>query len=167
MGEIQMRTAMSISSVVLISCLSANAFAAGSSFSGTYRVNGKDAKLNYMTVMPGGCFKDGIAFALSEKEVQPKPKESIGDVGFNAQMKSFGDAVVVTVCSRHDTWEVDHSNFSHSALKDAAGTWVDQLKVEGVTVANGEYSGHLVSIKDAKILDQPLEVNIVFHAKLP
>jgi hypothetical protein len=142
-----------------------DAFAVGSSFSGTYRVNGKDAKLNHMTVMPAGCFHDGVAFVLSEKEVQAKPKETIDDVGFNAQMGALGDAVVVKVCSRRDAWEVDNSNFSHSGLKPAAGTWVGQLKVEGMTVANGEYSGHVVSIKDAKILDQPLELDITFHAK--
>ena len=89
------------------------------------------------------------------------------DIAFTAQMDRFGDAIAAQLCLRHDAWEVVRSNFSHAGLKQAAGTWVAQLKVEGVTVVNGEYSGHLVSIKDAKILDQPLELNITFRAKPP
>lgn len=162
-----MRTTKSILLAAVFACVSAHALAAGSSFSGTYRVNGKDAKLAHITAMAGGCFHDGVGILLTEKEVQAKPDENFGDISFKAQMSSFGDAIAVQICARHDTWEVDHTNLNHSAVKPAAGTWDKQLKVEGMTVANGEYSGHLVSIKDAKLYDdgQPLEVNITFHAK--
>jgi hypothetical protein len=163
-----MRITKSFFLVAIFSCVSAHVLADGSTFSGTYRVNGKDAKLNHMTVKPGGCmFGDGVAFVLSEKEVNAKPGEKFSDVAFNAQMGGFGDALAVQICSSHDTWKVENSNFSHSGLNHTSGTWVGQLKVEGLTVANGEYSGHLVSIKDAKLFDdnQLLEVNITFNAK--
>lgn len=160
-----MRYTISIWFLAMASCLSVSAVAAESGFSGKYRVNGTDAKLNHMTVIPGGCFNDGIGLVFSERDVQIKPKGKLADVGFNVQMKNFGDAVAVLICARHDSWEVDHSNFNHSALKNAAGTWADQLKVEGMKVTNGEYSGRIVSIKDAAILGQPLEMDITFHAK--
>jgi hypothetical protein len=165
-----MRIATLTSLAILVSALNSDAFAAAASFSGTYRVNGKDAKLNHLIAMPGkGCMfsDDAIGLVFSEKDVLVKPDENIGEVGFNAQMGQFGDAVSVRLCFKHDAWAVESSNYNHAGLNQAAGTWVDQLKIEGMTVANGQYSGHLVSIPDAKILGQPLELNITFHAPKP
>jgi hypothetical protein len=145
--------------------LSISASAAGDTSSGFYRVNGKDAKLNYTMSRQGFCFKEGVEIVLSEKPVEEKDNNN--SVGFSAQMEQFGDAVAVNLCVSHDKWIVDASNFSHASLRHAGGTWVDQLKIENMTLSNGEYSGHLVSIKDAKILEQPLELDLTFRVKQP
>ena len=136
-----------------------------SNFSGIYRVNGKDATLTHMTVMSSGCFHDGIGFVLSEKEIKLKADEKFSDVGFNVQMGAYGDAIAVQVCTHGEAWRVDHSNFSHAGLKAAASTWVDQLRADGMSVTGGEYTGHVLTIKDARILDQPIEVDLKFRAK--
>ena len=57
---------------------------------------------------------------------------------------------------------------THSALRhDVAGTRANQLQIENMTASNGEYSGDLVSIEDAKIWDQLLELDLTFHVKQP
>ncbi|MEZ5460670.1 hypothetical protein [Dokdonella sp.] len=142
-------------------------FAATDAFAaveGHYRANGTDAPPKYALAKWGDPYMDKptTKVILSEKDAS---KESSPD--FSAQMGDLGSAIVITLVASDDGYDVIGAEFAHPALKRSGVSSIGILEARDVVVANGTISGQIVSVADASIFDEPVEIDLKFSAKSP
>lgn len=135
---------------------------AAAPFEGSYRANGKDAKLAYLLAKKGDPFsgKATTILIFSEKDASKDPRPD-----FHAQMGDLGDALVIKLMKDGDNWDVIGSEFAHSALKHSGASGSGIVSVKDVSVANGEISGHLQANTD--LFGEPLAIDLRFHVRQP
>jgi hypothetical protein len=151
------RILLSSTLVVLVTALWAAA-----PVDGTYRANGKDAKLAYLLAKKGDPFsgKPTTVLIFSEKDASKDPRPD-----FHAQMGDLGDALVIRLMKDGDNWDVIGSEFAHAALKHSGASGTGIVSVKDVSAANGELSGHLTANTD--LFGESLVIDLRFHVKQP
>jgi len=144
--------------------LAATTLLAATPFSGSYKANGKDAKLAFLTAKKGDPFsgKPVTVLIFSEKDAS---KDSRPD--FHAQMGDFGDALVIRLRQDGDKWDVIGSELAHSALKHSGVSASGMIDAKEVTVANGVLGGHLTTGDKADIFGEPISIDLKFQVKVP
>jgi hypothetical protein len=129
--------------------------------SGTYRANGKDAKLAHAVAVKREAFsgREAVTIVLSEKDPGRQEKPD-----FVAGFGELGSALVVSITK-------DGSVFScqvaHAALKHMGASTSGQLKVEGFAWDGGKVRGRLTTGGPAKLFDESWEADLTFEAKAP
>lgn len=144
--------------------LAATTLFAATPFSGSYKANGKDARLAFLTAKKGEPFsgKPVTVLIFSEKDAS---KDSRPD--FHAQMGDFGDALVIRLRQDGEKWDVIGSELAHSALKHSGVSASGMIDAKDVTVANGVLGGHLVTNPGADIFGEPIAIDLKFQVKQP
>lgn len=159
-----MRFTITILLSILLATISSGAIAANA-FDGSYRVNGKDAKLAYLLAQKGEPFHDmpTTVLVFSEKDASHDDRAVA-----NARTGQFGDALVVTLCKTDWGWDVLGGEFVHSGIEGshhASSSGI--VKAKDVTIAGGEIRGHLKTDAGEKLVGQSIEINLNFHVKQP
>ena len=131
---------------------------------GTFKANGKDAKLSYVVAIKGDPFSGNptVTVVFSEKDASKDAKPDM-----HAQFGDLGDALVVHLMNENGKYSVIGSEFSHSALKHSGASASGIIDVKDAAVANGELSGHVVTAADAAIFSEPIAIDLRFHVKQP
>jgi hypothetical protein len=151
--------------VLLFGCLVLPALAlAAAPFEGSYKANGKDAKLAYLTARKGDAFAGHPVTILVFSEKDPGNEK---DPGFKAQMGDLGDALVVHLSKDGEEWDIIGTEFAHAALKHSGASGTGILSVKDVKLAAGELSGHLFTKPGSDLFDEPLAIDLKFHVKQP
>ncbi len=155
-----MKTSIAFASLVLCAGL---AVAAGP-VEGTFKANGKDAKLGYVVARKGDAFSGNptVTLVFSEKDASKDPKPDM-----HAQFGDLGDALVIHLMNENGKYTVIGSEFAHSALKHSGASASGVVDIKDAASANGELSGHLVTGPDAKIFSEPIVVDLKFRVKQP
>lgn len=138
--------------------------AAAMPFQGSFKANGKDAKLAHLAAFKSEPF-DGKPVTLlifSEKDASGNAKPEM-----NAIFGEFGDALVIKLQQDGDNWDVIGSNFMHSALKHSGASASGVVSIKDAKLANGEISGHLTTRPGEDMFGEPLSVDLTFHVKQP
>lgn len=144
--------------------LAATTLLAAAPFSGSYKANGKDAKLAFLTAKKGEPFsgKPVTLLIFSEKDAS---KDSRPD--FHAQMGDFGDALVIRLRQDGNAWDVIGSELAHSALKHSGVSASGIINAKDVAVTNGVLAGQLVTNPGADIFGEPIAIDLKFQVKMP
>jgi len=152
---------LAAASLILASAL---ALAAAASVEGTYKANGKDGKLAHVVAFKGRPFMDKpvIQLVFSEKDAGKSKSPDM-----DAQFGHLGDALAIKLQKGDEHWDVIGCELNHAALKNSGASASGLVDIKDVTVANGEISGHLFTAKNAKVFDEPVEIDLRFHVKQP
>lgn len=159
-----MRFAINILLPVLLAMAGTNALAANG-FDGSYRVDGKDAKLAHVLAQKGEPFHDmpTTMLVFSEKDASHDERAVA-----NARTGQFGDALVATLCKTDWGWDVLGAEFVHSGIEGShRASSAGIVKAKDVTIASGEIRGRLKTDAGEKLAGQSIEINLNFHVKQP
>jgi hypothetical protein len=99
---------------------------------------------------------------LSQKDAS---KDARAD--FSAQMGDLGSALVITLARGDKGYAVVGAQFAHPDLKRSGASSAGLVETRDVVVSAGELSGRVVSIADAMLFDEPIEIDLKFKAKVP
>ena len=152
--------------MIAFACLVACAAVATAAtpFEGTFKANGKDAKLSHVLAKKGDDF-DGnptITLVFSEKDGSKEAKPDL-----SAMFGELGDAFVVNVMNEKGTYDIIGSQLIHSALKHSGASVTGVFEIKEVSTANGELSGHILTKPNTTVFDEPLAIDLRFHVKQP
>ena len=131
---------------------------------GTFKANGKDARLSNVVARKGDPFSGNptVTLVFSEKDASKEAKPDM-----RAMFGDLGDALVIHLMNEGGKYTVIGSEFTHSALKHSGASASGVVDIKDAVVANGELSGHLATGPDAKIFDEPIAIDLRFHVKQP
>src|SRR5262249_47607913 len=129
--------------------------------SGTFKGNGKEAKLAYITAIKGDSFMDKptIVLVMSEKDHSKDAKPRLG-----AMFGRFGSALIVTVL--HDG-KIIGCEVAHAALEKGSFSSIGELKMSDFKLEDGKVAGKLNTDGEAKAFGQTWEVKVQFQTKAP
>jgi len=127
---------------------------------GTFKGNGKDAKLTYVSARWGEPFdgKPGIVLVFTEKDHSKDNKPD-----FNASFGKFGSALVI---SMHDDGEIYGCEVTHNAMQKKGFSSIGHLEATDFVYGNGKVEGELTTNGDAEFFGEKWEVKIQFAAPL-
>ena len=128
------------------------------SVSGTFKGNGKDAKLAYVTARRGEPFADkpSIKLVFTEKD---HTKDSRAD--FKAAFGDYGSALIISL---HEDGSIFGCEVSHTALENKTFSSIGSIRCESFDVTDGQLTGHLKTEGEVETFDQTWEVDIKFTA---
>jgi hypothetical protein len=106
--------------------------------------------------------KPTFKVVLSQKDPS---KDARAD--FSAQMGDLGSALVITLARGDKGYAVVGAQFAHPDLKRSGASSAGLVETRDVVVSAGELSGRVVSIADAMLFDEPIEIDLKFKAKVP
>ncbi len=131
---------------------------------GFYRANGKDAAPVHARALKGDAHMDKPTFklVLSQKDAS---KDARAD--FSAQMGDLGSALVVTLARGDQGYEVIGAQFAHPDLKRSGASSAGLVEARDVVVSAGEIRGRIVSVADAMLFDEPMDIDLKFQTKIP
>ena len=155
-----MKTSIAFVCLVLGSALAV----AAAPFEGSFKANGKDAKLGYVVARKGDPFSgnETIMLVFSEKDASKEAKPDM-----RAMFGELGDALVVHVMNENGKYDVIGSELTHSALKHSGASVSGVIEIKDASSANGEFSGHLVTRPNTTVFDEPMAIDLRFHVKQP
>lgn len=125
---------------------------------GTFKGNGKDAKLAFARAMKGEPFsgEETVVVLLTEKdtsaEKKPEMKVAFGD---------YGSALIVKITKSGNIYGTD---VSHSAHTKRPFSSIGTLKIEGFKWDASGVSGKLSTGGQDKFFDETWEVDLTFKA---
>lgn len=130
------------------------------SVSGTFKGNGKDAKIAFVSARWGEPFNDkpGIKLILTEKDHTKDPKAD-----FNANFGRYGSALVISL---HEDGGIFGCEVSHSAMKGGFSS-IGTIKTKDFKLENGVLQGQLTTGGPAEVFGQTWETDLKFSAPLP
>lgn len=147
-------------SIVLGAC--AQAASPGGSASGSFRMQGKDATLSHSRAAPGRPFADEptIDIALTEKDAS-----AADHLSFISASNTYGAALEVKIYKNEQgNYQVIGSGFGHPASKRPGAGGIGILDIRDVKVGGGRISGEVVSVPDASLFNESVEVDVRFDA---
>jgi hypothetical protein len=130
------------------------------SVSGTFKGNGKDAKLAYVSARWGEPFdgKPGIVLVFTEKDHSKAKKPD-----FDASFGKFGSALVVSL---HEDGSIYGCQVVHSAHKKQGFSSVGKIETNDFTFADGKVEGEITTNGELEFFGDTWEVKLKFVAPL-
>ncbi len=130
------------------------------SVTGTFKGNGKEAKLAYVSAHWREPFDDkpSIALVFTEKDHSKDAKPD-----FNASFGKFGSALVVSL---HEDGEIFGCEVVHSAHSKKGFSSTGQIRTSNFEFADGKVEGELTTDGQAEVFGETWEVNLKFVAPL-
>jgi len=127
---------------------------------GTFKGNGKDAKLAYVSAHWREPFGDkpSIALVFTEKDHSKDNKPD-----FNASFGKFGSALIISL---HEDGEIFGCQVVHSAHKKQGFSSVGQIKTDNFEFKDGKVEGELTTDGQAEVFGETWEVKLKFVAPL-
>src|SRR5262249_33844271 len=127
---------------------------------GTFKGNGKDAKLSYVSARWGEPFdgKPGIVLVFTEKD---HSKDSKPD--FNASFGKFGSALIVSL---HEDGQIYGCEVVHSALEKKNFTSLGSMEANPFNYEDGKVEGELSTNGPVDTFGEKWETKVKFVAPL-
>jgi hypothetical protein len=130
------------------------------SVTGTFKGNGKEARLAYASAHWREPFSDkpSMVLVFTEKDHSKDTKPD-----FNAGFGKFGSALIISL---HEDGEIFGCEVVHTAHKKQAFSSVGQIKTDNFEFADGKVQGDLTTDGQAEVFGETWEVNLKFVAPL-
>ncbi|HVJ87042.1 MAG TPA: hypothetical protein VM452_15415 [Caulifigura sp.] len=130
------------------------------SVTGTFKGNGKAAKLSYVSARPGEPFADkpSILLVFSEKDHTKDPKPD-----FNASFGKYGSALIINL---HDDGSIFGCQVAHSAHQKGAFSSVGAIHTEEFDVTENSVAGKITTGGEQTFFSQTWDVDITFAVPL-
>src|SRR5215472_11553690 len=127
---------------------------------GSFKGNGKDAKLTYVSAHWREPFGDKLSIVLvfTEKDHSKDKKPD-----FNAGFGKFGSALIVSL---HEDGDIFGCEVAHSALKHQNFSSTGKINTNDFEYADGKVQGGLTTDGLADVFGESWEVNVKFVAPL-
>jgi len=127
---------------------------------GTFKGNGKDAKLAYVSAHWREPFGDkrSMVLVFTEKDHSKDKKPD-----FNAGFGKFGSALIVSL---HGDGDIFGCEVAHSALKHQNFSSIGKINTNDFEYADGQVNGELATAGPADVFGETWEVNLKFVAPL-
>ena len=127
---------------------------------GTFKGNGKDAKLAFVSAHWREPFGDkpSIMLVFTEKDHSKDNKPD-----FNASFGKFGSALIISL---HEDGDIFGCQVSHSAHKKQGFSSVGQIKTDNFEFKDGKVEGELTTDGQAEVFGETWEVKLKFVAPL-
>ena len=138
--------------------------AADKPFSGSFKANGADAKLEHLIAVKDTLFDDRPATMLIFSE---KSASSDAKAKDDALFGKLGDALIVRVVRDGEKWDTMGGNLVHASLKHSGVSASGIFRLSDAKLANGELSGHLTTKPGEDIFGEPISIDLTFHVKQP
>lgn len=140
-------------------CLTAGAVDAP--VSGTYKANGKDAKLAFAVAKKGDPFsgKETIVVVLTEKDTAGNPKPDF-DAGFG----KYGSGLTLTFTKPDG--DIIGCEVYHEANKAKNFSSIGRLKAENFKIDGDTISAHITTGGPATFFEDTWQVDLTFKAKI-
>ncbi len=129
--------------------------------SGTFKGNGKPAKLAYVTALKGEPFsdKETIVLVFTEKDHSKDKKPD-----FKAAFGDYGSALIIT--TYHDG-QIIGCEVAHQAHKKSPFSSVGSIETKDFAIDKGKISGKITTSGELDAFDQKWEVDLKFEVKGP
>lgn len=140
-------------------CAQSSAPAANGTVDGFYRIDGKDAKLNFSRSSKGEPFSNHPTtnVAMTEKDAS----DAKGEPMF--WHDKYGAAVIITLMKNDDgSYDVISSTFIHPALKNGSTNGTGIVSLKDAKETNGELSGEIFTRPDMTLFDQKFDIDAKF-----
>ncbi|HEX7517905.1 MAG TPA: hypothetical protein VF345_11540 [Chthoniobacterales bacterium] len=130
------------------------------SVTGTFKGNGKEAKLAYVSAHWREPFGDkpSMVLVFTEKDHSKDTKPD-----FNAAFSKFGSALIISL---HEDGEIFGCQVVHSAHSKQGFSSVGQIKTDNFEFTDGKVQGELTTDGQAEVFGETWEVNLKFVAPL-
>jgi len=127
---------------------------------GTFKGNGKDAKLTSVSARWGEPFsgKPGIVLVFTEKDHSKDKKPD-----FNAAFGKFGSALIISL---HEDGGIYSCQVMHSAHQKQGFSSIGNIEATDITYADGKVEGELTTHGQVDTFGETWEVNLKFVAPL-
>ena len=127
---------------------------------GTFKGNGKDAKLTSVSARWGEPFsgKPGIVLVFTEKDHSKDKKPDL-----NAAFGKFGSALIISL---HEDGGIYGCQVVHSAHQKQGFTSIGNIEATDITYADGKVEGELTTHGQVDTFGETWEVNLKFVAPL-
>lgn len=127
---------------------------------GTFKGNGKDANVAYVSARWGEPFsgKPGIVLVFSEKDHSKVPKPDMG-----AMFGKFGSALIISL---HDEGQIYGCQVVHTAHQKQGFSSIGKLEANDFTYADGKVEGELTTSGETETFGETWEVKLKFVAPL-
>jgi hypothetical protein len=134
--------------------------AADPAVTGTFRSNGKDAKIAFVMAKKGEPLsgKQTIVVVLTEKDTAGDPKPD-----FSADFGKFGSSLTITLTTPDGQivgCQVNHDGNTRGTFSSIGKLKAENFKIEGPLV-----SAHLTTNGPVKTFGDTWDVDLTFHAK--
>lgn len=125
---------------------------------GTFKGNGKDAKIAFVSARPGDEFsgKPSIDLIFTERDHSKDPRPSI--------KASFGDYGSAIVISCHEDGQVFGCQVSHAAHQKRGFSSIGKIELDQFQVAGGQVQGTLSTGGQTDTFGETWEVELKFAA---
>jgi hypothetical protein len=129
--------------------------------SGTYRANGKDAKLAYAVAVKHEPFsgKEAVTIVFTEKDPSTEKKPDI-----TASFGKLGNALIVTITK---DGSVIGCEVAHTALKHMGASTIGRLKLQDLKWQGPVLKGRLTTGGPVDLFDEKWEADLTFDVKAP
>jgi hypothetical protein len=130
------------------------------SVTGTFKGNGKEAKLAYVSARWGEPFSDkpSMVLVFTEKDHSKDTKPD-----FNAGFGKFGSALIISL---HEDGGIFGCQVVHSAHSKQGFSSVGQIKTDNFEFENGKVQGELTTDGQVEVFGETWEVKLKFVAPL-
>jgi hypothetical protein len=127
---------------------------------GTFKGNGKDAKLTSVSARWGEPFsgKPGIVLVFTEKDHSKDKKAD-----FNAAFGKFGSALIISL---HEDGQIYGCQVVHSAHQKQGFSSIGNIETNEFTYADGKVEGQLTTHGEVDTFGEKWEVDLRFLAPL-
>jgi len=125
---------------------------------GTFKGNGKEAKIAFVSARPGDEFsgKPSIDLIFTERDHTKDPKAS-----FKASFGDYGSAIII---SCHEDGRVFGCQVSHAAHKNRGFSSIGSIALDSFQVAGGQVQGTLATDGEVDTFGDKWEVRLQFAA---
>ena len=130
------------------------------SVTGTFKGNGKEAKLAYVSAHWREPFDDkpSMVLVFTEKDHSKDKKPD-----FNAAFEKFGSALIISL---HEDGGIFGCQVVHSAHSKKGFSSIGQIKTDNFEFADGKVQGELTTDGQVEVFGETWEVNLKFVAPL-
>ena len=130
------------------------------SVTGTFKGNGKEAKLAYVSAHWREPFDDkpSIVLVFTEKDHSKDAKPD-----FNAAFEKFGSALIISL---HEDGGIFGCQVVHSAHEKKGFSSIGQIKTDNFEFADGKVQGELTTDGQVEVFGETWEVKLKFIAPL-
>src|SRR5262245_3835383 len=158
-GIIAINIVIAASWLSLGSAVEPTAGSSGPSVTGSFKGNGKAAKLAFVSARWGEPFNDkpGIKLVLTEKDHSRDPKPD-----FNAGFGRYGSALIISL---HEDGGIFGCEVAHSALKGTFSS-IGKLQAKEFKIDKGLVQGQFSTGGPADFFGESWEVDLKFSAPL-
>lgn len=128
--------------------------------SGTFKGNGKDAKIAFVSARWGEPFDDkpGIVLVFTEKDHSQNKKPD-----FDASFGKFGSALIISL---HEDGQIYGCQVVHTAHKKQGFSSIGSIRTNNFEYADGKVEGELLTDGEVDVFGEKWSVDLKFAAPL-